>query len=436
MGIKLNTKQQLFVKEYELFMKSKREEAYLLIGPAGSGKTFCLKEAIKNERGVIGATISHAAKNILQRSLGNDTKCYTIAKLLGLQMKVTEEGEITFVPSKKKNAHYPIDFARVVIVDECSMISKEIHSMIMDRKPYGCKIIFVGDRKQLPSVGEDTDSVTFGYHGVELDETMRFQGSIQVLTDAVRDEIEKLTAGIAANKYIINTLSQRKDMLNPDSTGVKFKSNIREMVDLASDYFRNSNDPNILRILAFKNKSINTLNTAIRMNLYGENAPAFVPGELVITNGGYKEIFNNGEVLRIQEIKHWKHLNIPCLAVKITNRKTITPIFVINPDPSDPGYKMFQEHAKDLSQRAKQAPPNLKSFFWKNYFDFLGEFAKFDYAYAVNCYKSQGATYQNVIVMEEEIMGIKPLNLKQKFQALYVSMTRAQRNLYIYNKKY
>lgn len=436
MGIKLNTKQQLFVKEYKLFMKSKREEAYLLIGPAGSGKTFCLKEAIKNETGVIGATISHAAKNILQRSLGEDTKCYTIAKLLGLKMKVTEEGEITFVPDKKRDAHYPIDFAKVVIIDECSMISKEIHSMIMNRKPYGCKIIFVGDRKQLPSVGEDTDSVTFGYHGVELNETMRFQGAIQTLTNAIRDEIEKLTEGIAANKYIINTLTQRKDMLNADSTGVKFKGNIREMVKLAVDYFSNSTDPNILRILAFKNKSINALNTAIRIELYGEDAAAFVPGELVITNGSYKDEFDNGEVLRIKSIKQWEHLNIPCLVVKLNGIRTRKPVYVINPDPKDRGYRMFQEHAKDLSQRAKQAPPNLKSFFWKNYFDFIGEFAKFDYAYAVNCYKSQGATYQNVIVMEEEIMGIRPLNLKQKFQALYVSMTRAQRNLYIYNKRY
>jgi hypothetical protein len=257
-----------------------------------------------------------------------------------------------------------------------------------------------------------------------------------VLTNAVRLEIQKLAEGNAANKYVINTLTQREDQLNPDSTGVKFKHNIREMVNLAASYFRNSTDPNILRILAFKNKSINTLNTAIRLNLYGEDAPAFVPGELVITNGGYKEEFTNGEVLRIEEIKNGKHLNIPCLVVKVSNRKTNVPIYVINPSSADKGYKMYREHMQDLSDRAKQAPPNLKSYYWKNYFEFIGEFAKFDYAYAVNCYKSQGATYQNVIVMEEEIMGIKPLNLKQKFQALYVSMTRAQRNLYIYNKKY
>jgi hypothetical protein len=48
----------------------------------------------------------------------------------------------------------------------------------------------------------------------------------------------------------------------------------------------------------------------------------------------------------------------------------------------------------------------------------------------------QGQTLNNVYVCEGEVMGVGPLTWKQKFQALYVAMTRAKEKLYIYNKEF
>lgn len=48
----------------------------------------------------------------------------------------------------------------------------------------------------------------------------------------------------------------------------------------------------------------------------------------------------------------------------------------------------------------------------------------------------QGATLSNVIVCEGAVMDVKPLSLKQKFQGLYVAMTRAKEQVHIYNKKF
>lgn len=384
MEIEWNLKQKLFLKEFELFMNNKNRNVYLLTGAAGTGKTFVLQEAIKDIPNVIGATVSHAAKNILQDSLGERTRCYTIAQLLGLKMDYTEDGEIVFVTNKKSKKKLPIDFAEVLIIDECSMISTEIHNIIMNRKPYDCKVIFVGDPKQLPSVGEDNDSVTFEYSGVELDQSMRFQGPIQILTNEVREQIQKLNNGYAANKYIINTITQRHNQLDDNGKGVKFLNNIHKVIDIAAYYFNNSQSTTTLRILAFKNKTISILNTAIREKLYGKNPEPFVQGELVISNGGYRENFNNGEVFRIKNIKKTKFRNIPCYSVEL-NESMEDPIYVINPDPNDPGNIMFKDYATDLADRAKCAAPNSKRYFWKEYWDFIQQFAKFDYAYAVNC---------------------------------------------------
>lgn len=43
-------------------------------------------------------------------------------------------------------------------------------------------------------------------------------------------------------------------------------------------------------------------------------------------------------------------------------------------------------------------------------------------------------TLTNVYVCEGEIMDVKPIEWQQRFQALYVAMTRARKKLVIYNK--
>ena len=438
--MKWNKKQLHFLNEFEIFLKDPVKKVYTLTGGPGTGKTTVLQAAIPKYTRVVGATVSHAAKNILQKSLGVNVKCFTIASLLGLIMEVTSEGEITFIPDlKKQKDSLPIFHADLLIIDECSMINKEVHNMILTMSKPETKVVFVGDSNQLPSVGEETDSKALTYEGIELSEPMRFTGNIYKLTDAIRKEIEKVKRGIAPNRHAINYASngRSKDMLDEDGvSGVRFMRDINKTMDIAVNIFKNSNNPNCLRLLAFKNVTIDALNSMIRRKLYGDNPKQFEKNELVISNGGYRSLFNNGEVFTIQKTLATTHRKIACFAVRL-NIKTEEPVYVISSDPYDPGNILFNKTLNNIATQAKSTlDPWLRKKLWVQFYDFKMSFAKFDYAYAQNCYKSQGATYDDVIVFDQEIMNVKPLSICQKLQALYVSLTRAKRTLYIHNKNY
>ena len=71
---------------------------------------------------------------------------------------------------------------------------------------------------------------------------------------------------------------------------------------------------------------------------------------------------------------------------------------------------------------------------WPRYYDYKTKWAWFDYGYAITSHRSQGRTFKDVIVFENDIIGLKNTPLKQKLQSLYVACTRASRRVYIYNK--
>jgi superfamily I DNA/RNA helicase len=106
-------------------------------------------------------------------------------------------------------------------------------------------------------------------------------------------------------------------------------------------------------------------------------------------------------------------------------------------DHSPEGQLAYDKMRAIRLQEAKKATsPGLARAAWHRYYAFTEQFAVFDYCYAVNLYKAQGQTLNNVYVCEGEVMSVKPLTWKQKFQALYVAMTRAKEKLFIYNKEF
>jgi hypothetical protein len=111
------------------------------------------------------------------------------------------------------------------------------------------------------------------------------------------------------------------------------------------------------------------------------------------------------------------------------------PIFVVRNDPDS--QSIYNEKKYKLEKEAKKARDGVqKKLAWKRFYTFVESFAYFDFGYSTSLYRAQGQTLTNVYVCEGETMNVKPLTWKQKFQALYVAMTRAKEKLYIYNKEF
>ena len=120
----------------------------ILTGGPGTGKTTTVRGIIsiferQNIDILLCAPTGMAAKRMSELT-GRDAK--TIHRLL--EVEWSEEDKPVF----RRNAQNPLD-AGAIIVDEVSMVDVELMASLLDAVPIGCRLIFVGDADQLPSVG-------------------------------------------------------------------------------------------------------------------------------------------------------------------------------------------------------------------------------------------------------------------------------------------
>jgi len=467
--IKLTPDQQVAVDAICDFLDS-GYDIFTLSGIAGAGKTTCIREAIKFRSNVIGATISHSAKFVLQESLqGTGASCFTIAQLLGLKQEIDEEGKIRFIPRGTQRERLPIANAGVLIIDECSMIDENTYRRLMSMKNDSCKVIMMGDVFQLPPVEEGVDSVVFDFTKATLNEAVRYTGPIADLGNRIRTEIQKCNEDKPATRHFINgwmtdelDYNERTSLVDENGSGIIFLNDIDIAVDIAVDAFKNNEDPNAMRLLAFRNSSIKKINSVIRTQIYCDGDEdkmddilEFMPGELVICDGGYNVIpayyHENERPIPVQAIYNnqtFKVVNTVEIAKGPSNIPSLG--MVLDPSPNDHGagiysldyengrhmYYDIHNEMRDTAKKATQDKDPMARNLWRQYYAFKAQWAWFDYAYAQNCYKAQGRTFQDVIVFENDIFNIKKSTLKAKLQAMYVSCTRAKRRVYIYNDRY
>ena len=120
---------------------------YTLSGGPGTGKTTMLMEAIRRSNiplnMISGATIAHAAKNVLEGSFNKELKCFTVAQWLGLKMVYDDLGSIQFKSSPKSRKR--IKDYKIHILDEASMMDDELYNNTMHEVVSGrLKLIVVG----------------------------------------------------------------------------------------------------------------------------------------------------------------------------------------------------------------------------------------------------------------------------------------------------
>lgn len=435
----LNPEQSEMVIGISEYLKGSSDKLFFLVqGSGGTGKSYSINRALLgiDPKFIIAAAPSHFAKNVLQDFLGEAYRVTTIAALLGKKVTFNDQGEQILVRINK-NAPPPIQNYQIILVDEGSMVSDETAEEILKYTREGNKaLIILGDYCQLPPVNQAEDSLFFDTISAELTIPMRFQGPLYYLTGLIRSEIIKIRKGLVPSLNILNIETNRVSELDENGSGYIFINNMPLLLKAAIKRFKKGKGTGYVRLLAYRNKTIEKLNMLIRVGLYGENPLQFEIGELLINNGGYsvktttgkeKQVIRNGELFKVkQAIPVIGPYDIPCIKLVFDDGNVFdVDILAVSTEGED----MYSNTLKRLTGLAKE-----NSNLWRDVFVFKEAFAYFNYSYAASIHKAQGSSINHVFIIEDDILEVKMTSTKEKLQSIYVGISRASFRAYIYNK--
>ena len=415
---------------------------FMLHGLGGSGKSYSIIRAHSGipKDDIIAAAPSHFAKNVLINFLGEGYEVVTIAALLGKKVTYDDDGNeiLTRIDNGKPP---PIIKYHIVLLDEGSMIDDETATEIIDYVEKGNKtLIILGDYCQLPPVNQETDSLFFDDISAELTIPVRATGPVFDLATVIRKEIIKIRNNEIPSINIINLTLNRVSKLDEKGSGYIFLQGFETLIKAAIRRFKKDRGTQYVRVLAYRNKTIDRINMRIRTGLYGDNPKQFEEGEIVINNGGYsvkipgkkdtQVVIRNGTVLQVKSTEDCiGPYDIPCK--KLIFKDSGSPdtdikeaVYVVATE----GESLYKDNLNRLSAMAK-----TRELSWSVFWEFKNSFAYFNYNYATSIHKAQGSSIQHVFVMEDDVLSVRLTSTKEKLQSMYTAISRASYRVYVYN---
>lgn len=386
---------------------------YVLDGPAGTGKSYVqsiVAAKYATSRGTIAftATTNKAAK-VVRALVG---KASTIYSLLGLRIQATGELKELSDPGE----HVDLSNIDCVFVDEAGMIGNRLMTAI--RKAailHNLRFVFVGDKYQLPPVGEKESPIWRLPQRVSLTKVERHDNQVLELVTRIRQAMDQpiMNIDIKAN--------------NDGKEGI-FKVNkadfkARIFADAEAGMF---GDTNKTKIVAWRNVTTAMYNTLVRRAIFGASAGFYEIGERVIAASpcivGDEVALGTDEeaiVEGITESRH--HLSPEFESIELlcrTEDQRVVRLRVLHPRSS----LAYENAVQSLAHAAKQDGKK-----WKQFWAMKELFHDVKYAYAITAHRAQGSTYQNVYVDYQDIL----LNRERReaFQCLYVACSRTMSKL-------
>lgn len=438
-----------------------------LIGPAGTGKTYLLKAVIKNcntSYSLIGLSApTHKACRVLNESIRlPNIKINTLQSDLGLKLNFdVEKFDIKNPPFDPKGRIKIGDF-KIYIVDESSMINKGLVTFLEKIcKQNNCKIIYVGDSSQLAPVGEKYSSAFKGVKTYTLSEIVR-QGDdnpVSNLLPMLRYDIEHKTYSF------LNYIIKYREKFNEDYTKGYKVCNADEFKKIVYNNFNDeelSHNVDFAKVIAYTNVCVSAWNKYIRNAIIKDFDKSIITkNDLIISyttivNKFNEAVIKNSEEYIIHDIVNYIHpqYNIKGFLIKfqaIHGGQIATPLFVV--DHSDKfSIQMYAKISQDLVTAAKNARATMRAQRWKEYYAFkegcllltniLGSDSRtliyeraLDYGFALTSHKSQGSTFDTVLVDVDDIVfdknGVVYSNCEEVNRRLYVAASRCRNKLYL-----
>lgn len=273
---------------------------FSLSGEAGTGKTYLVKYLLQR---VIKTTVcvtapTHKAVRVLEHMTG--VKGKTIQSLHGLRPDFSFESFNIDDLKYKSLGNIYIKNYNIVIMDESSMVSKELYELNELRsKQYHTKILYIGDPYQLPPVNEQ-ESETFNCKDrFRLTTIVRQEedNPLIKLLGIVRKDVEHGTSEFI--KYIRKTPRQINDKGN--GYEVLGKLDFSREVNKYFSSVEFENNVNYCRYTAYTNRSILDWNNYIRHTIIPDTSEIISKDDLLTGYITLVDEFNNLSIINSED---------------------------------------------------------------------------------------------------------------------------------------
>lgn len=416
--MQLTEKQQEIKDGIMQYLTSPRDGYVLLYGFAGTGKTTTISHTLREYLNVHGGRVAmtapvNKAVKVLRDVVRLDADYITIHSLLGLKPQINNKnGQMEF----KQSGNSSIKDYDVVVVDESSMLNEELFQLLVATD---CRIIFVGDYKQLRPVGNENTVAAPFRSEIRQEYNIKPYGLLDIIRQDSDSGIIPFSAAIRKGKFSMDVLQAHASRYDD----IQF-SNMDEVLDMF-DSVEYRMDADQCKVIAYTNRKVDQVNKQIRDRLYNNPETDIVIGERLVVDKpvimGSDILFTTNDEIQVMDYQidtlpyfgdSYKVYN--CL---VGNRLRIN---ILHEDSRD-DYNVYVESLKMAALQTKEP------IYWKRMYNFMDCFAQVKYSYAITCHKAQGSTYQNVFLCANDLNYCRDFDDRQALW--YVGVTRAAKKV-------
>lgn len=459
-GITYNKEQQSAIINAVAFLKHNTDptQYYVIEGKAGTGKTTIAKEILKEfeDEQIYVAAVSHKAKGVIKNSFGEDTrgkKFFSIASLLGLKGVNDNDTQTTIFQTGIK---VPLldNPPALLVIDEASMITEDVLKKIIDinsslSRPF--QMLFLGDIGQIQPIRDDQSEfyrthkdllnkksdIFNSKHKSKLVTRVRQGEANPILpyADYFWENSQKESPEFNPTQHIVrnNQITDKGSLLFSNSEGEVLNSVIKAVKNAVEKGLTNH-----VKIVTYHVNEKTELNQKIHEALFGKDSD-YSKGDMLILNSPYdlpdaNATMENSSEIQIKGIQdtdvdefgvHTLYLETNGTAYTRTgNEQKDCVIQVVS--RNDIG--LYNQKLQELASQAKrQTNKALKRQMWRDFWEYKGRYADVDFGYAITAHKSQGSTYDIVVVDEKDIMGTSATSNQEKSELIYTALTRPRK---------
>jgi exodeoxyribonuclease-5 len=355
------------------WLKAGRPQVFRLFGYAGTGKTTLARHFAEHVDGSVqfAAFTGKAAQVLRSKGAINARTIHSLIYRPKGEEAIADEttGKTSMSPTFSLNRQSPISKAKLVIIDECSMVDEQLGRDLLS---FGTPVLVLGDPAQLPPI---SGGGFFTEHEPD-----------HLLTEIHRQARDNPIIRLALD------VREGREFMHGDygAAQVIGKENVDQELVLGAD-----------QVLVGTNRTRRRYNRRLR-ELKGFSADYPQAGDkLVCLRNDPAKGLLNGSL--------WK--------VMTSSRETVKPgiNLLVSPEEDDPDRGVAKIK---LLKAVFEDPDSDIPWATKKRFD------DFDYGYALTVHKAQGSQWDNVVLFDES-WAFK--ETRQRW--LYTAITRAAKKL-------